>query len=122
MERLKLKEKFQLLEEKLLQPDIRKSINDLNTIIDDTFIEIGSSGCIYNKQQILNILPAAPSVNMAIMDFEAKLLAEGIVQTIYRAVRQSDEMTEYSLRSSIWLLKNEKWCIVFHQGTPITNQ
>lgn len=122
MERLKLKDKFQLLEEKLLQPDIRKSINDLDTIIDDTFIEIGSSGCIYNKKQIINTLPATPSVNMTIMDFEAKLLTEGIVQTIYRVERQNDEMTEYSLRSSIWLLKNEKWCIVFHQGTPISNQ
>lgn len=118
----KFKEEFQLLEEKLLQPDIRRSINDLKTIIDDTFIEVGSSGCIYNKQQIINILPTLPIVKMTIMDFEAKLLAEGVVQTIYRVSRQTNEMIEYSLRSSIWLLKNEKWYIVFHQGTPVSNQ
>lgn len=121
MKQLTFTEEFQLLEEKLLQPEIRQSVNDLKCIIDDDFMELGSSGCIYNKQQMIDVLPALPSVKITIMDFEAKLLAEGVVQTIYRAAKQCNETAEYSLRSSIWLLKNEKWCIVFHQGTPVSN-
>ncbi len=37
------------LENKLQQPDIRKSIEQLEDLISDDFIEFGSSGQIYAK-------------------------------------------------------------------------
>ncbi|MDD3364146.1 MAG: DUF4440 domain-containing protein [Syntrophomonas sp.] len=119
-EQFELNEQFLLLEEKLLQPDIRKSVKDLNVIIADAFIELGSSGCTYNKQQIIDVLPTLPIVKMTIMDFEAKLLSTGVVLTIYRVAKHSqhNEPIDYSLRSSIWILQEDEWRIVFHQGTP----
>lgn len=114
------KEKIRLLEEKLLHPDIRKSVKDLNNIIADAFIELGCSGCTYNKQQIIEVLPTLAIVKMTIMDFEAKLISKDVVLTIYRIAKHSNEIIEYSLRSSIWILQDDEWRIVFHQGTPLT--
>jgi hypothetical protein len=117
-EQSNFKEKFRLMEEKLLQPDTRKSAEDLNTIIADEFIELGCSGFTYNKQQIMNVLPSLPTVKMTIMNFEAKLLSKDVVLTIYRVAKYSNKKVEYSLRSSIWMLQDDEWRIVFHQGTP----
>lgn len=119
-EQFELNEQFLLLEEKLLQSDIRKSLKDLNIIIADAFIEFGSSGRTYNKQQIIDVLPTLPIVKMTLMDFQAKLLSTGVVLTTYRVAKHSDQnkLIEYSLRSSIWILQEGEWRIVFHQGTP----
>lgn len=118
-EQLELEEKFRIMEQKLLQPDIHKSVEDLTLMIADAFIELGSSGSTYNKQQMIDVLPTLPVIKMTIMDFEAKLLAKGVVLTIYRLAKHGNETIEYSLRSSIWLLRDDKWQIVFHQGTPL---
>jgi len=119
-EQFDLNKQFLLLEEKLLQPDIRKSVKDLNCIIDDSFMEFGSSGRTYNKQQIIEVLPTLPIVKMTLMDFQAKLLSTGVVLTTYRVITHSEQnnLMEYSLRSSMWILQEGEWRIVFHQGTP----
>ncbi len=111
-----------LLEEKLLQPDIRKSVKGLEAIIADDFIELGSSGRTYNKQQMIDVLPTLPLVELNLTDFQVKPLSAGVVLTIYRAAKNSikNDRTEYSLRSSIWILQEGEWRIVFHQGTPST--
>ena len=118
-EQFELNEQFLLLEEKFLQPDIRKSVKDLNSMIADAFLEIGISGRTYNKQQMIDVLPTLPIVKITLMDFQAKLLSAGVVLTIYRAAKHSarNEQVEYSLRSSIWILQEDEWHIVFHQGT-----
>lgn len=118
-EQLEIKEKLRIMEQKLLQPDIRKSVEDLTLMIADAFIELGSSGRTYDKQQMIDVLPTLPIIKMTIMDFEAKLLAKEVVLTIYRLAKHGNETIEYSLRSSIWLLRDDKWQIVFHQGTPL---
>ncbi|PKM77240.1 MAG: DUF4440 domain-containing protein [Firmicutes bacterium HGW-Firmicutes-15] len=116
----KLNEQLLLMEEKLLQPEFRKSVKDLTILIADDFIELGSSGRTYNKQQVIAGSPTSPMVQMTLMDFQAKLLAPGVALTIYRVAKHSkqDELLEYSLRSSIWILQEGKWRIMFHQGTP----
>lgn len=119
-EQLEFKEEFRVLEEKLLQPDIRKSVEALTLMIADAFIELGSSGRTYNKQQMIDVLPTLPIIKMTIMDFEARLLAKGVVLTIYRLAEYGNETIAYSLRSSIWKLQDDEWQIVFHQGTPLT--
>ena len=43
-------EVIQQLELSLLDPSSRKSVNILDCLIDDDFIEFGSSGNIYHKQ------------------------------------------------------------------------
>ena len=59
------------LEQRLLQQEVRKSRDDI-MLLADNFVEFGSSGRIFHKQQIVEELPHAPSVRMILHNFHAK--------------------------------------------------
>lgn len=103
----------------MLQPDVRKSVEELKRLLTDDFIEFGSSGRVYTKQQVLEELPMSPELEMTLIDFNAKLLASDVALTTYRVLRRSNDAKDekYSLRSSLWKLNDGKWQILFHQGT-----
>ncbi|MEH2203937.1 MAG: nuclear transport factor 2 family protein [Nostoc sp.] len=114
---------FRELEERLLQPDVRKSAKDIMDLLADEFIEFGSSGRVFNKQQIIESLqnePIQPLPQRLITEFKTLVLATGVVLVTYRIVRHiSDEQPVHSLRSSIWKLNNDRWKMIFHQGTLV---
>lgn len=115
-----LKEQLRLLEERLLEPEVRRSVKELEILLADNFVEFGSSGRMYNKQQVIDGLMIPSTAQMTIMDFEVKLLAPGVALATYRVIKLNNqgEETNYSLRSSIWKLHEGRWQMVFHQGTP----
>lgn len=109
------------LEEELLQPDVRKAATRLDALLAEGFIEFGSSGRVFNKQEIIDTLRSESPVRLSLTDFKALPLAPGVVLTTYRALRYSalGEQPIYSLRSSVWRLLDGRWQMVFHQGTPL---
>lgn len=109
------------LEEELLQPDVRKNTTRLNALLADEFIEFGSSGRVFNKQEIIDSLTSGSPLHLSLNDFKALLLGPGVVLTTYRAVRygSSGEQPIHSLRSSVWRMIDGRWQMVFHQGTPL---
>ncbi|MCX7749056.1 MAG: DUF4440 domain-containing protein [Clostridia bacterium] len=115
-----IKEHLHVLEQRLLQPEVRSSVKDLEILAADDFMEFGSSGKVYNKEQVIDVLSSLSPVHMILTDFQVKLLSPGMVLTTYLVGKLSDqgEETKYSLRSSIWRFKGGKWQIIFHQGTP----
>ncbi|MEH2244432.1 nuclear transport factor 2 family protein [Nostoc sp.] len=60
-------------EECLLQPDVRKSAKDIIDLLADEFIEFVISGCVFDKQQIINSLQNEP-----IEPLTQKVLATGL--------------------------------------------
>ncbi|MCF2145838.1 DUF4440 domain-containing protein [Desmonostoc muscorum LEGE 12446] len=114
---------FRKLEERLLQPDIRKSAKDVMDLLADEFIEFGSSGRVFDRQQIIKSLenePIEPLTQRSITEFKTLVLATGIVLVTYRVVRHvSGEKPVHSLRSSIWKLIDNRWKMIFHQGTLV---
>ena len=114
-----LEDHLRQLEERLLQPNVRKSAEEVSELLANEFIEFGSSGRIFDKQQIIASLQMEPTVRRSLVDFKTWILAPAVVLVTYRAVRQgtSDEQPIYSLRSSIWKLIDGRWQMVFHQGT-----
>ncbi|MDZ8261681.1 nuclear transport factor 2 family protein [Nostoc sp. ChiQUE01b] len=114
---------FRELEERLLQPDVRKSAKDIMDLLADEFIEFGSSGRVFNKQQIIESLQNEPIQSLTqrlITEFKTLVLATGVVLVTYRIVRYiSGEQPVHSLRSSIWKLNNDQWKMIFHQGTLV---
>jgi hypothetical protein len=108
------------LEERLLQPEGRRSAQDVADLLADEFVEIGSSGRVFNKQQILESLQHEEPTQRSMTEFRSTLLAPGVILTTYRVVRlnRSDAPPLSSLRSSIWRLQDGRWKMVFHQGTP----
>ena len=107
------------LEERLLQTEVRRSADDVAALLADDFIEFGSSGRVFDKQQIIDNLQAERRIRRSLVDFKTLPLAPGLVLATYRAIRQGGpgEPPIYSLRSSIWKLIDDRWRMVFHQGT-----
>lgn len=111
------------LEESLLKPNIRRSSEALVDLIADDFIEIGSSGRVYRKKDIIGTLNSEAAGNTTLLDFKVKLLSSEVALVIYKAVKTGSNVAEkqYSLRSSIWKLLGGSWKIAFHQGTITSN-
>ena len=110
---------FRFREEQLLQRSVRSSTETLAALLADDFREFGSSGQIYDKQQVIDAVAAEAPSRRSITDFLAHRLAPDVVLVTYRIVaddKPRDPATE-SLRSSIWKQINERWQLVFHQGT-----
>ncbi|WP_210302615.1 DUF4440 domain-containing protein [Phyllobacterium sp. 628] len=115
---------LQLLEERLLDQAVRKTPLIVNHLLADDFIEFGTSGGVYNKQEIVDALANEPMENAPILsasDFAVRTLAEGIIQVTYRSVRRVRDTGQerHSLRSSIWKFIGGRWQMIFHQGTWI---
>lgn len=111
------------LEESLLAPEVRSAPEKLGRLLSDDFIEFGSSGQTYDKQQVIEALQHDSGEHFSLQDFQVRLLAHGVVLATYQAGKISDEgqKVRYSLRSSIWRFEEDRWQIVFHQGTPVDN-
>ncbi len=114
-----LKEKIIELELSLLKPEIRSSTQELNRLLADDFLEIPSTGTPYNKSHALNRIPSEEIPEFTLQDYQLRVLGKNLVQLIYKASikRQNQDVIDYSLRNSIWKLIEEKWQMLFHQGT-----
>jgi len=109
------------LEEELLQVDVRKSATRLEALLAEGFIEFGSSGQVFDKQDIIDSLRSESPARRSLTDFKALPLGPGAVLTTYRVVRYGapGEQSIHSLRSSVWRLLDGRWQMVFHQGTTL---
>jgi hypothetical protein len=108
------------LEERLLRSDVRRSPAALSDLLADEFVEFGSSGRVFDKQQIIDGLQCETTASQrSVLDFGTRVLAPGVVLVTHRLVRSNSngEAPKHSLRSSIWKLIGERWQMVFHQGT-----
>lgn len=103
------------LEHSLLKPEIRQSANELKQLIANDFIEFGSSGCIYNKRDLLEFLPQEKPPQYFITDFDVRELSSTLMLATYKVTINC----KGSLRSSIWQYGDSGWQMIFHQGTPI---
>lgn len=101
------------LELSLLTPTVRQSKNKLNYLLADNFLEFGSSGKIYNKEDQLNSLPFEEQKNFIVEDFNTVELAPKVILATYKVTIN----TQKSLRSSLWKFDGKNWQVVFHQGT-----
>ena len=86
-------------------------------LLADDYVEFGRSGRVYNKLQALEMMRQNSRRQISILDFAIKRLTNEAVLITYRTQHQAGTVIE-TLRSSIWVKNNEKWQIIFHQGTP----
>jgi hypothetical protein len=107
--------KIEALEKQLLSPIVRKSKKQLNMLLDKTFKEIGRTGVIYNKMDILDSLPYEDTREFIIKNFETNPLTSDVILINYISIEESESVR----RSSIWKKNDSGWQIIFHQGTVI---
>jgi hypothetical protein len=112
------------LEVRLLQPEIRRSRADLEELLADDFVEIGSSGRKCDRQSIIKALAQELEIRIEMFDFQAVLLSSDVALATYRAEFAACEgkPAKRSLRSSIWRFRKGRWQMIFHQGTPISGR
>ena len=108
------------LERRLLQPEVRRSSEELTKLLADDFVEFAGSGRVFDRQSIIEALSAEPPFQISVTNFRAVSLAQDVVLVTYRAAISEDEQrpAKLSLRSSIWKQIDNRWQMIFHQGTP----
>ena len=118
---MKIEQHLLELEHELLRPAVRRRPESLASLLADEFREFGSSGCVFNKNEAIKALRTESRSQFSISDFRVKVLAAGVALVTYQAVRrdESDQSEFVSLRSSLWVIRDGRWQILFHQGTKV---
>jgi hypothetical protein len=111
-----------MLEQRLAQIEAKLLPREAESLIVDEFVEIGASGRIWRKAEILRALKQWPAIERTLEDFRVTELGGSCCLVTYRSIRieQESQQSRSTLRSSIWKQRGEGWQIVFHQGTPCT--
>ncbi len=102
------------LELRLMDPEERRNPERLADLLDDGFVEHGTSGRVFTRAEVLALLRTAPDRRFAVEEFRVRELAPGCALATFRTLADGVP----SLRSSIWCLREGRWKILFHQGTP----
>jgi hypothetical protein len=117
----RIEEHLQELELELLRQMVRQSPELLSSLLADEFREFGSSGNIFSKNEVIEALRTESRMQFSISDFRAQILGDGVALVTYQAVRreEANHAGLTSLRSSLWVIRDDQWRMLFHQGTPV---
>jgi ribonuclease HI len=97
------------LEHRLLDPETRRDPARVASLLHPEFREIGASGRVWNRDDILAALAVDPGTSPRVCDIAARRVVDDVVLVTYR--------THDSLRSSLWVRHRDEWRVLFHQGT-----
>jgi glyoxylase I family protein len=85
----------------------------LMSLIAEDFVEFGRSGSVWIARSIREVLEGPPAAPVPIEAFEVAELGEGVVLATY-LIPGPPAVN----RSSIWVRRDGRWLLRFHQGTP----
>jgi hypothetical protein len=111
----RLAEELEELERQLLAPNTRADKGMIEKLLADDFIEFGSSGNVYSRDEVISMLLAEKPTDRSAFNFVAKSLSADTVLLTYQSIRAGRHR---ALRSSIWRNQSGQWRMMFHQGTP----
>ncbi|WP_411375604.1 RNase H family protein [Arthrobacter sp. MPF02] len=102
------------LERELLGPLVRGDIGRTAVLLHPDFLEIGSSGRVWTRDAMMMALEEDPGERTDIEILGADRIGTGAVLLTYRSFTRAGTV----LRSSLWVLDDDRWRLRFHQGTP----
>lgn len=102
-------------EMRLLQSDVRGDRAELERLLDEEFVEIGASGRVWTRVEIVADLVASPALNVEPVGVSARHIDASIVLVMYTNISNERRV----LRSSWWRNVNGAWKCFFHQGTVV---
>lgn len=107
------------LEKQLLTPEGRHSKKIIKELLAANFFEFGKDGRKYTRPMVLKHLPGEKDRRFVVSRWKATQLGPRTVLINY-FIQDFDEGSHVrSWRSSIWQMKNKRWQMIFHQGTPV---
>jgi hypothetical protein len=104
------------LERALLRPGVRSSAEAVSRLLDPEFREIGASGRLWNRAEMISEMVAgarndpAPAVDS---DMDGRRLAPDLILLTYL----SDAAGRQARRTSLWRRREGHWRVLHHQGT-----
>jgi hypothetical protein len=108
------------LELSLLNESVRKDAARVALLLTDDFQEFGASGHVFSKAEVIAALQEERERRIAMQDFNSLMIDSSTMLVRYRSVRTGEDGTTVeALRSSLWVLRQGRWQILFHQGTRI---
>lgn len=118
------------LEQSHLDPATRSNPDAMTALLHPEFTEIGASGTTYTRDETLGLLQSQTDTPAySISAFTAHLIPPhdahtNIVRTHYTlTTTHADGTRRQSRRTTIWHKDwhNSRWQMLFHQGTPMSN-
>jgi hypothetical protein len=79
------------------------------------FAEFGRSGRVYARADTLAV--GGDSIDAKLRDFQFAMLAEDVALLTYISEVQHEQL-DIANRSSVWVRRDGRWQLRFHQGTP----
>ena len=122
MDRDELRAHLLELETALHSKEVLCSTEQLDTLLHDSFQEVGYSGKRFDKQTILEAVSddQGPTIIWS-QDFELSMLADDVALLSYRSasIEGSKQLSRHARRASVWVRSEAgNWCLRYHQGTP----
>jgi hypothetical protein len=105
-------------ERDLLRPAVRSSAAELNRLLDADFSEIGASGRVWTRADVIASLLDEPGAgDLVVSDMAARHVTEDVI--LVTDTTRSPALTAH--RASWWRRDGAAWRCYFHQGTPTPN-
>jgi hypothetical protein len=109
-------------ETELFDPDTRRNRGRLEALLHPLFFEIGRSGRVHTRDEVLTQLPneREPAAIRG-HGFALHTLSEDVMLLTYQSAQaaSSGALERHTLRASVWRRSPSGWQIVFHQATPM---
>ena len=106
-------------EKALTDPDVRRSPKRVEQLLHPDFTEIGSSGDVYRRREMIEMMTSETPGDVVMRDFCVRPLNQATVLVTYRSIGTSGKEAR---RSSIWVDEGSGWRLIHHQGTRVPNR
>jgi hypothetical protein len=102
----------------LLSFPVRRSAHQVDELLDPDFREIGSSGRLWTRAEMMSALAGELSEEAGAIEateMAGVLVGPELVLLTYVSDRRGRRVR----RSSLWRLSAGSWRLLYHQGTPL---
>jgi hypothetical protein len=103
----------------LVDPEVRSSRQRVEALLHDDFSETGSSGQVYDRVAMVEMLISEAPGEVIIRDFESTHLSDDVAMVTYRSIGISGQEAR---RTSIWVRNGAEWQLRHHQGTRVPDR
>ena len=103
------------LEWALWQAETRFDPEFMERVLADDFLEFGRSGRVYARADTLAV--TGDTIEANLRDIEVHSIAEDVALVTYVSEVQH-EVLDLANRASVWVRRDGRWQLRFHQGTP----
>ena len=103
-------------ERALTDPDVRRSRSQVSELLHEDFTETGSSGQVYSRDEMIEMMVAEAPGEVIVRDFEVAYLGDDVALVTYRSIGTSGQEAR---RTSLWVREDDRWRLRHHQGTRV---